>query len=110
MLETGALNAKQLRQQLEARVNQTTIVVAAFPAAGSQVPEAILLRAMEGRIARAAVRRLPDEQRQAVGLAFWGGLSAQELATVEGIPLGTAKSRIRLGLAKLSCDPALAAA
>ena len=83
---------------------------AGSPAAGSQVPEAILLRAMEGRIARAAVRRLPDEQRQAVGLAFWGGLSAQELATVEGIPLGTAKSRIRLGLAKLSCDPALAAA
>ena len=64
----------------------------------------------ERRLARAAVRRLPDEQRQAIGLAYWGGLSARELATVEGIPLGTAKSRVRLGLAKLSRDPELVAA
>ena len=54
-------------------------------------------RATERRLARAAVRRLPDEQRQAIGLAYWGGLSARELAAVEGIPFGTAKTRVRLG-------------
>jgi RNA polymerase sigma-70 factor (ECF subfamily) len=73
-------------------------------------PEAALARAAECRLARAAVRRLPAEQRQAIGLAYWGGLSAQELAALEGIPLGTAKSRVRLGLRKLSSDPELVAA
>jgi len=73
-------------------------------------PEAALARAAERRLARAAVRRLPQEQRQAIGLAYWAGLSTQELATAEGIPLGTAKSRVRMGLAKLSRDPELVAA
>lgn len=80
------------------------------PPAVSNLPDVALARATEHRLARAAVRRLPDDQRQAIGLAYWGGLSAQELATVEGIPLGTAKSRVRLGLARLSRDPSLVAA
>jgi RNA polymerase sigma-70 factor (ECF subfamily) len=83
---------------------------AGTPLAAVQAPEAALVRDAERRLARAAVRRLPDEQRQAIGLAYWGGLSAQELATVEGIPLGTAKSRVRLALARLSRDPELVAA
>jgi RNA polymerase sigma-70 factor, ECF subfamily len=78
--------------------------------AATQSPEAALARAAERRLARAAVRRLPEEQRQAIGLAYWGGLSTRELAAVEGIPLGTAKSRVRLGLRKLSSDPELVAA
>ena len=76
----------------------------------AQAPEAAVAGEAERRLARAAVRRLPDEQRQAIGLAYWGGLSARELAAVEGIPFGTAKTRVRLGLAKLSRDPDLAAA
>jgi RNA polymerase sigma-70 factor (ECF subfamily) len=83
---------------------------AGLPAAASQSPEVALARATERRLARAAVRRLPDEQRRAIGLAYWGGLSAQEVGIAEGIPLGTAKSRVRLGLAKLSRDPELVAA
>jgi RNA polymerase sigma-70 factor (ECF subfamily) len=83
---------------------------AGSPPAAPELPEAALAIATERRLARAAVRRLPDDQRQAIGLAYWGGLSAQELATAEGIPLGTAKSRVRLGLAKLSRDPGLVAA
>ena len=34
-------------------------------------------------------------------LAYWGGLTADEIARRSHVPLGTAKSRIRLGLAKL---------
>jgi RNA polymerase sigma-70 factor (ECF subfamily) len=82
---------------------------AGTPVGGSHVPEVALVRAAERRLTRAAVRRLPDEQRQAIGLSYWAGLSAQELATVEGIPLGTAKSRVRLGLAKLHRDLELVA-
>jgi RNA polymerase sigma-70 factor, ECF subfamily len=50
---------------------------------------------------RAALRDLPPSQREALVLAYWGGMTADEIARSAGVPLGTAKSRIRLGLAKL---------
>jgi RNA polymerase sigma-70 factor (ECF subfamily) len=50
---------------------------------------------------RAALKDLPQNQREALVLAYWGGLTAEEIADHERIPLGTAKSRLRLGLAKL---------
>ena len=50
---------------------------------------------------RAAVGRLPKLQREAVALAFWGDLPAREIAERTGVPLGTARSRLRLGLEKL---------
>jgi RNA polymerase sigma-70 factor, ECF subfamily len=52
-------------------------------------------------VVRAAVRLLPDSQRQVVELAYFGGLSYREVALQVGIPEGTAKSRLRLALAKL---------
>jgi RNA polymerase sigma factor (sigma-70 family) len=51
--------------------------------------------------ARTALARLPVEQRRAVVLAAMYGRTAAEVAVEESIPLGTAKSRIRLGMAKL---------
>jgi RNA polymerase sigma-70 factor (ECF subfamily) len=50
---------------------------------------------------RAATRLLPDSQRRIVELAYFGGLSFREAAKAAGIPEGTAKSRLRLALAKL---------
>jgi RNA polymerase sigma-70 factor (ECF subfamily) len=50
---------------------------------------------------RAALRLLPDEQRRALLLAAFYGLSAREISETESIPLGTAKSRIRLGLRRV---------
>jgi RNA polymerase sigma-70 factor (ECF subfamily) len=50
---------------------------------------------------RAAVSRLPEPQREALVLAYWGGLTAGQIARRARVPLGTAKSRLRLGLARL---------
>lgn len=61
-------------------------------------------RAIESERAEAvrdALTVLPDAQREAVVLAYWGGLTAEEIAGRTGTPLGTVKSRLRLGLAKL---------
>jgi RNA polymerase sigma-70 factor, ECF subfamily len=50
---------------------------------------------------RAAVHGLPASQRQVVELAYFKGLTCREVASAVGIPEGTAKSRLRLALAKL---------
>jgi RNA polymerase sigma-70 factor (ECF subfamily) len=48
-----------------------------------------------------AVKELPREQRQAIEMAFFGGLSHVEIAETLSEPLGTVKARIRRGMLKL---------
>jgi RNA polymerase sigma-70 factor (ECF subfamily) len=50
---------------------------------------------------RRAIERLPVEQRRAIELAFWQGMTQHEVAHALGIPEGTVKSRLRLAQAKL---------
>jgi len=50
---------------------------------------------------RAALDELPTEQRQAIELAYFGGRTYREIATLTGVPLGTANGRLRLALARL---------
>jgi RNA polymerase sigma-70 factor (ECF subfamily) len=52
-------------------------------------------------VVRAALAGLPPEQRRAVILAAVYGRTALEVSEEEGIPLGTAKTRIRTGLIRL---------
>ena len=52
-------------------------------------------------VVREAVLWPPENQRRVVELAYFAGLTCREVALAAGIPEGTAKSRLRLALAKL---------
>lgn len=67
--------------------------------AGAPDPELTDLDLREA--VRAALDSLPPAQRQAVELAFYGGLTRVEIAERLGEPIGTIKTRLRLGLLKL---------
>ena len=62
--------------------------------------EAAWLRFERERV-QAALKQLPDNQREALELAYFGGFSQSELAERLGVPLGTIKSRMFAGLARL---------
>jgi RNA polymerase sigma factor (sigma-70 family) len=72
-------------------------------------PEPIALSTVEGeatlgfqrRVVQEALKGLPAEQREALELAYYGGLTQSELAERLGQPLGTIKSRMFMGLARL---------
>ena len=64
-------------------------------------PDVATERAEARETVRAALRELPRAQREALVLAYWGGLTADEIAQRTQAPLGTAKSRMRLGLARM---------
>jgi len=51
---------------------------------------------------RDALDLLPDDQRRAIQLAYFGGKTYRQVAEVLGIPEGTAKSRLRLGLRRIA--------
>ncbi len=55
----------------------------------------------ESRQVRAALTGLPDDQRHVIELAYFGGFSHSQIATMLELPPGTVKGRMRLGLMKL---------
>jgi RNA polymerase sigma-70 factor (ECF subfamily) len=71
------------------------------PASGDASPEEQTAMRQRRRKVQALLNDLPAEQRQALVMAYFGGLSHAELAARLGQPLGTVKSRIRMGLLRL---------
>jgi RNA polymerase sigma factor (sigma-70 family) len=92
-----ALDTLRMRRQVPVDPN----VLIGLPADSRSEPEAQGVLADESHRARLALAVLPEEQRRAVLMSAFFGRTAREIGEIEGIPLGTAKTRIRTGLLKL---------
>ena len=85
--------AEQRREPIEAAENEPSRV-------GN--PEEASVDSERRNLVRTALGNLTPEQRQVIELAYFAGLSHTEIATQTGQPLGTVKTRARLGMMKLS--------
>ena len=59
------------------------------------------LRRDTARVLRGALEELPTDQSKVIELAYYGGFTHSEIAEMLGMPLGTVKGRMRLGLEKI---------
>ena len=82
-------------QRIEALEKDST------PVATGGTPEDLLALTERRRLVRSALDLLSTEQRESIELAYYGGLTHSEIAARLGQPLGTIKTRIRLGMMKL---------
>lgn len=94
-LRRGGANAPKLDRDDDA-------VLDGRPAAERTDTEA--LRNETAAELRGALRSLPDEQSKVIELAYFGGFSHSEISEMVGLPLGTVKGRMRLGLEKIRAE------
>jgi RNA polymerase sigma-70 factor (ECF subfamily) len=89
-----------LRVRRPQPIDPDSILALQMPSAEPR-PDALAVLSEETDRLRAELALLPVEQRRAVLLAAYMGRTAREVGDIEGIPLGTAKTRIRTGLLRL---------
>jgi len=94
---------KRLRQDsLEPSVVEEAAQTSADPIVPSPADPSLEVEHQERKaIVLAALAELPPEQREALELGYFGGLSQSEIAERTGQPLGTIKTRMRLAMLKL---------
>lgn len=100
----GAVHNRAIDAFRREAVRPTVVVDGVDAPASMPAPERTELeveRREEARQVREALSTLPDDQRQVVELAYFGGFTHTQIATMLSLPAGTVKGRMRLGLTKL---------
>jgi len=100
LARSRALDAMRSRVWKEQEQNQPLDSVTALNDL-SAGPEDTAVLAQRSHLVRTALVSLLPEQREAIELAFFTGLSHTEIAAQTGVPLGTVKTRIRTGMLKM---------
>jgi RNA polymerase sigma-70 factor (ECF subfamily) len=102
MARTRALDIARASQR---RSRITLVAATSDPRAEAgewaDTPEGSAIAGERSRLVRDAIAQLTPVQREAIELAFYGGLSQSEIAERLHTPLGTVKTRLRLGMQKL---------
>jgi RNA polymerase sigma-70 factor (ECF subfamily) len=93
-----AIDAVRARRGQVAR--QVSVDVADIEKAGADVSERVMQSLNRDEV-RSALAAVPDDQRRTIEMAYYEGLTHVEIAEALGLPLGTVKSRLRLGLEKM---------
>jgi len=101
MARSRALDLWREGQAAGRASDRVKVSVAGAEGRVEDAPDRAMERGEAGAVVRSALTKLPSAQREALVLAYWGGMTAGEIAERAHVPLGTAKSRIRLGLSKL---------
>jgi RNA polymerase sigma-70 factor (ECF subfamily) len=100
MSRSRALDRWRSRSARDAAVERTKEEVRITGVGAEEPADEQVIRRDRNRRLAGAISHLPSEQRDALLLAYGKGMSASEIAEATAIPLGTAKSRLRLGLRK----------
>lgn len=88
---------KSVKRRREESLDAATLTIMTDPVDAS---DDLILAERASQVARALLE-LPQSQREVVEMAYYGGLSQAEIARSTGEPLGTVKTRTRLGMQKL---------
>jgi RNA polymerase sigma-70 factor (ECF subfamily) len=99
ILRHKAIDRLRVRKRLQ-RTTDKAIDLDFFPSVDETSAAQPLQRELHQRV-RAALDQIPDDQKQAIGLAFFTELTHEEIAAQLNQPLGTVKARIRRGLLRL---------
>lgn len=91
----------RLRSTEQTRRRQEPLDTVDAARATGRNPEESASEAERREVVTRALAELPDEQRQVIELAYYGGYSHSEIATKLSLPLGTVKTRTRLAMGRL---------
>lgn len=100
ILRNKAIDRLRIRQRQQRTVDCVTEEFAHSVDAAEQTTE-VVDRREDGALVRSALREIPADQKAAIELAFFAGLTHEQIAEKLDAPLGTIKARIRRGLLKL---------